>query len=132
MTVRESLEVILAAAADFLRVTCQENLIIVTMDGDLKRYTKLVNYNIRDLIEAIIANSRSDLARKREITRQEAVDQLVQTIPNTIDPDSWQDNGGNLGAIKEIMGVLVIQQTAENQDAVRKKLDNLRRANGLR
>jgi hypothetical protein len=132
MTVGECLKVILASSADSLRVTRQGNLIIITTEDELRRYTRLAGYNIRDLIETMIKNRRSDPAREAPLTHQEAVDRLMKALVDTIDPDSWRDNGGDIGSIEEIMGVLVIQQTAENQDAIRKMLDDLRKANGTR
>jgi beta-lactamase regulating signal transducer with metallopeptidase domain len=46
--------------------------------------------------------------------RKAAVDAVVRLVTQTIDPDSWRENGGSVGAIKELSGQLVVTQTPEN------------------
>ncbi len=63
-----------------------------------------------------------------EVTRQELVDTLIQRLQSTVDRESWTDNGGGLGSIKEVYGELVITQTANNQKRVKAVLSRLRDA----
>lgn len=60
---------------------------------------------------------------------QEAGEQLVEVIQNTIHPESWEQNGGN-GTIQLWMpnGHLIIRQTDENHQEIQNLLDQLRRA----
>jgi hypothetical protein len=51
-------------------------------------------------------------------TSTEAADQLVKLIEEVIDPNSWRDNGGQIGALKVLGGELIVSQTADNQAAV--------------
>src|SRR4051794_34962953 len=39
---------------------------------------------------------------------------MIHLITDTVASDTWRDNGGNLGAIREIGGQLVVSQTPEN------------------
>jgi hypothetical protein len=77
--------------------------------------------------------ARSALAAARaaggpvsNLTRQECVDSLVRLIEETVDPNAWRDNGGQVGAIWEVEGVLVVMQTTENHHLIVSLLRNLR------
>lgn len=54
-------------------------------------------------------------------------DQLIELVTETVDPDSWESNGGT-GRIHEINSVLVIAQTSRNLRSVHNLLDSLERA----
>lgn len=60
---------------------------------------------------------------------QEAGEQLVEVIQNTIHPESWEQNGGN-GTIQfwTPNGHLIIRQTDENHQKIQNLLEQLRRA----
>lgn len=58
-------------------------------------------------------------------TRQEKVDELVRLIETTVDANSWRDNGGQTGAIREFAGNLVISQTRRNQQRIALLLDGI-------
>lgn len=52
--------------------------------------------------------------------------QLIDLIQGTVDPDSWRDHGGAIGAIKEINGQLVITQNTAAHRKISGLLDKLR------
>ena len=56
---------------------------------------------------------------------QERVDALIKLIEETVDNDTWKDNGGATGAIREFGGNLVITQTAETHAKIRDLLAKL-------
>lgn len=60
---------------------------------------------------------------------EEAGEQLVEVIQNTIHPESWEQNGGN-GTIQfwSPNGHLIIRQTDENHQKIQNLLEQLRRA----
>lgn len=61
---------------------------------------------------------------------REMADQLIDTILQTIDPDSWYDNGGE-ARIEQFMGSkLIVWQTPENHEKIRKFLDEMRKQLG--
>ncbi|MBN2513697.1 MAG: hypothetical protein JXB18_12230 [Sedimentisphaerales bacterium] len=61
---------------------------------------------------------------------REMGDQLIDTILQTIDPDSWYDNGGE-ARIEQFMGTkLIVWQTPENHEKIRKFLDEMRKQLG--
>lgn len=90
--------------------------------------TEIIVYNVRDIIEAAIAVSDP----RDPLTHQEVVDQLAKTVTDLVDPESWRDNGGNVGAIRELMGLLIVTQTPENQKKVKDTLTALRAASRMR
>jgi hypothetical protein len=54
-------------------------------------------------------------ATRNSRTRDEQVETLVKLVMDSIDPESWVDNGGRYGSIRDLNGILVITQTAANQ-----------------
>jgi type II secretory pathway component GspD/PulD (secretin)/tetratricopeptide (TPR) repeat protein len=58
--------------------------------------------------------------------RRERVRSVVAMIQQTIDADSWRDNGGDTGAIMELNGVLVVTTTPRNHREITGLLSRLR------
>jgi general secretion pathway protein D len=65
------------------------------------------------------------------MTRQERVDAIVKLIQETVDPNSWRDNGGQVGAIKELSGQLIVTQTPDNQRSLINLLEQLRETRAI-
>ena len=63
-----------------------------------------------------------------EVVRRELVDTIIQRLETVVDRESWTDNGGSVGSIKEVDGELIITQTADNQKRVKVVLTGLRDA----
>jgi type II secretory pathway component GspD/PulD (secretin)/tetratricopeptide (TPR) repeat protein len=59
-------------------------------------------------------------------TRAQMVTEITQLIENTVARNSWIDNGGTVGSIREINGQLVITQTPSNLEKVSGLLKQLR------
>ena len=64
-------------------------------------------------------------------TRQELVEAITKLIQDTVASDSWKDNGGNIGSLRELNGQLIVTQTPENQRSLVKLLDQLREQRAL-
>ncbi|HEV8604362.1 MAG TPA: hypothetical protein VGQ99_03290 [Tepidisphaeraceae bacterium] len=62
-------------------------------------------------------------------------DELVQEIQNlikeTVDRESWIDNGGKFGSLKFLSGQLIVTQTPENQRQLVSLLDKLRETRAI-
>ncbi len=58
--------------------------------------------------------------------RDERIEELLELIRNTIEPDSWRENNGEVAAIEEMGGQLVITQTASAHEQVQDLLRKLR------
>lgn len=64
-------------------------------------------------------------------TRTELVDQIIQLIQDTIASDSWKDNGGAVGSLRELQGQLIVTQTPENQRQLVRLLEQLRETRAI-
>jgi hypothetical protein len=61
----------------------------------------------------------------RTVTRQQRVDELIKRIEEVVLPDTWKDNGGTVGQIREMDNRLIITQTPANQKLAKALLDQL-------
>ena len=101
-------------------------------------------YDISDLIwhkEDYLAPSQSDNAAGDQQNAQQVnpsgnptspdlVDSIVKLLEDTVAADTWKDNGGNIGSLRELSGQLVITQLPENQQKIQDVLDALRAHRG--
>jgi Flp pilus assembly secretin CpaC len=63
--------------------------------------------------------------------RSQLVTNLMDTIRSTVAPDSWRDNNGTIGSIRELNGQLIVNQTVDNQLAVYNLLQQLRETRAI-
>ena len=59
-------------------------------------------------------------------TRQDRVDSVIRLITETVAQDTWKDNGGMIGSIRELSGMMIVTQTAENHKLIASLLSQLR------
>jgi hypothetical protein len=64
-------------------------------------------------------------------SRKQRVEDVIQLIQETVDPESWRDNGGTIGSLREIGGALVVTQTAQNHDLLSRIFGQLRENAGV-
>jgi hypothetical protein len=92
-------------------------------------------FDVRDMIEPL--QTRVEFpARGERVTklgkkegaeqRAEVVKEILGTIEEIVAPDTWVDNGGTVGTIREERGQLVVRQTGQNMKAVGLLLEQLR------
>lgn len=60
--------------------------------------------------------------------REQAVEDLVGTIEDSVSRESWKDNGGPIGSIRSFAGVLVVTNSVEAQAGVERFLEALRQS----
>jgi hypothetical protein len=98
-------------------------------------------YDVLDVIEMIYHRSDKLVAIARNpapttapvhITVDEAIEYLTKMIEDFCDVDSWKDNGGSVGALREFNGWLVITQTPEAHAKIVQLLRFLRNGGDLR
>ena len=65
------------------------------------------------------------------ISREQLVENIRTLIMDTIARDSWVENSGTVGSLKELSGQLIVTQTAENHQALIDLLNQLREARTL-
>jgi general secretion pathway protein D len=72
------------------------------------------------------ANQIGQNGRNQGPTRQDLVDSITKLIEDTVSTDSWKDNGGSVGALRELEGQLIVTQTPENHRQLINLLEQLR------
>ena len=77
---------------------------------------------------AVVAAASED---RQGPARQELVDAIIKLIEDTVSSDSWKDNGGNVGSIRELGGQLIVTQTPENQRSLVRLLEQLRETRAI-
>lgn len=87
-------------------------------------------YDVRDLVDAIVAGDRPLPARAgpgegEERTRAEIEDELTLLIMESVLPESWRDNGGTTGSIRTLGGRFIITQSQEGHRQVEELLREL-------
>ncbi len=58
------------------------------------------------------------------------VEAICQLITDFVASDTWKTNGGIIGSISEMHGVLIVSQTSENQEKIAQLLEQFREAFG--
>ena len=64
-------------------------------------------------------------------TREELVESITKLIEDTVATDSWKDNGGSVGALRELQGQLIVTQTPENHRQLVNLLEQLRETRAI-
>lgn len=120
--------------------TVRDGIIIVGSPARLRgapRVTRI--YDVRDLIDEFWRESRLPTQATRpaptingtnvwnsELTYVQVAENFSQLIQDAIDPDSWRENGGNIGVIHALGGHLIITQTPTNHRKIVNLLRTLR------
>ena len=60
-------------------------------------------------------------------TREEAVENMIIALTSTIDPESWRDNGGAVGSVRELQGMLIVTNSERTQASIKAYIDQLRK-----
>jgi Flp pilus assembly secretin CpaC/tetratricopeptide (TPR) repeat protein len=139
--------------------TINDGIVQVASAETIRRHTTTLVYNITDLLQAVpdfgdvpvmdldkvLARTaareaslapldeerrvRPELTRQRD--REQRVSKIVQLMQDTISPDSWRDNGGDVGSIQEHNGSLIITTTPRNHQQISGLLGKLREVRSL-
>jgi len=93
-----------------------QGVINVSTVEDLKKNVVIQVYDVRDLLPRNAPPAE----------RQRRVNALIKFLSDRIDPASWKTRGGNLGAMRELQGQLIVTQTPKNHRAMVDLLQGLR------
>ena len=64
-------------------------------------------------------------------SRAERIAAITKLIQDTVASDSWKDNGGAVGSVRELSGQLIVTQTPENQRQLVNLLEQLRETRAI-
>jgi hypothetical protein len=95
-------------------INVEDGMIVVTSKDDFSKNVSVRVYDVHDMIGRPAADER-----------QRRADALVALIENQIEPASWKQRGGQVGAIREINGQLIVTQTPQNQQKLAKLLGDI-------
>jgi len=70
--------------------------------------------------------SGSNLPDAHDPTAAEVAEGICALLMQSISPDTWRDNGGMVGAVRELNGRLIVSQTADNHRRIEAVLAALR------
>ena len=123
----------------------RNGVVEVATHEDLRRFSDTRVYDVGDLLraprEAGAADAREGAGDHAKVRGDadgapvkppvfHAAKQVEQWIQATVDPDSWRDNGGAVGAVRvmegRFAGLLVIRQTVENHREIARLLSDVR------
>jgi|GEM_PF-286153 len=92
--------------------TLDRGMIIISTRDDLHRakHQHVMVYDVREIIDR--------LSGERDLDAHDATQTLMAVLRESIAADTWRDNGGTIGAIREIGGYFVINQTRDNHRAI--------------
>ena len=70
-------------------------------------------------------------AQSTTTSKKAMVREITKLIENTVDRNTWVDNGGTVGTIREISGQLVVSQTPAAQQKITSLLQQLRESRAI-
>jgi hypothetical protein len=117
----------------------EDGVVIFSTREELDSQSILRLYDVRDLVEADMAmrtdRKLSGGAATAPATEpasplerfSESMEQLKGAIQDSIDPESWRENGGTVGSIRDFNGQLIISQTPAAHEKIARLLAGLRR-----
>ena len=122
-----------------LAYTISDGAIVISTAEDIaQNHRQTIVYDIRDLLvdlSAVAAPAAGGAAVKEDAKAAKRNERMAQDISNlireTVDRESWTDNGGKTGQLKFLSGQLVITQTRENHQEIAGLLDKLRESRSI-
>ena len=121
VTLADALDKLLRAvpAGPRLGYTPEAGVVTVSTKAETDKVTYSRVYNMRDWYP------------RHGPDADRAYDALRTAVMESVDPESWKDNGGASGHLREFGGLLAVIQTWENHQKVRSLLTALRAGRGL-
>jgi hypothetical protein len=119
MPLGNALQLLLDMAAgrrDKLGVAVDDGVITISTGDDLAKNTLTRVYDVRDIV------SGADLPGGAD--REARVKALTRLLTGTVAPGTWRESGkdGAVGALRHLQGQLIITQTPENHEAIKRLL----------
>ncbi|HVT90213.1 MAG TPA: hypothetical protein VHD56_15280 [Tepidisphaeraceae bacterium] len=140
-----------------LGYTVDEGVITISTADDLAHSSPVINfYDVRDLLVTVedfnnppnfqiqatqtgrggggggnLFGGNLQQQNQNQNQRQQQVDLLIQTIEENVDRESWRDNGGSVGSLREYNSQLIVTQSPENHRQIVKLLEKLRETRAI-
>lgn len=144
-----------------LGYTVDDGVVTISTQENLGKNTVFQTYDIRDLVVQAPSfdtapdfdltaisqggssgggggggGSQQDLFQDSDeetagLGRGELIQQIMQLIRDTVDPDNWRTNGGLVSSMSELNGSLIVNTTSENHRKIISLLAQLRESRAL-
>lgn len=143
-TLGQALNVVFSLASHDVSIgsDVRNNIIFVTTTDALHRNGSRLSgrlYDVRDIVDQILRYRREHSSYPTTAPQpatsatfvpsseaEDAIEDITRTLEDHVSPDSWKDNGGSDGTIREFAGRLIITQTPENHRKIVSVLRALR------
>lgn len=126
VTLDKALRIVLDDVDQNLGFQEQGGIITISTRERLASKTVIQIYDIRPLVDAMAGR----VAPNETMTHADIIDSVIKLIEDIIDPDTWKDNGGSVGSIYAVPGLLVVQQTPSVQRKVQDLLEDIEGGQG--
>ncbi len=135
-----------------------DGILTIASEDQLRRNTVLQIYDIRDLLieipdydevpdidlQSVLQSNqggggggrspfRNDQQNDELDTRplDERIQDIIDIIETHVDPEGWEDNGGDTGSIQQLQGQMIISNTPKNHRAIAGLLSKLREVRAM-
>lgn len=98
---------------------------------DLSLDSILDNSSERDFNDRLFGEGDGEDYDRGRMGREDMIEKIREILTTTIDPRSWQMNGGDVGVIQELNGNLIITTTTRNHRDISNLLAKLREIRSL-
>jgi hypothetical protein len=96
---------------------------------EIPNFTEAPNFSIGDAHYPQSRPSKQPVSE--DDRRAERIKEITDLVKETVDADSWRENGGSVGSIRVLQGQLIVTQTQENQNALVTLLEQLRESRAV-
>lgn len=115
-----------------LGYTLDEGVITISTADDLASNVVTNVYDIRDLLVNVSGGPpRGQSPNAASTAKQQLIDEIIKLIQETVAHESWKDNGGKVGSIREMAGQLIVTQTPETQRSLGNLIAQLRETRAI-
>ena len=132
------LELVLADLSTNTKITyvIDDGVVVISTKDDLAKTPRIRLYYVGDIVSALrylcfpkepADNREPDYSGCMDMRNSDMATTLADTVKWSIDKDSWTPTG-TVGSLQVIGDDMVVTQTIENHEAVKKLLDEIRRS----
>lgn len=117
-------------------LSVQDGVIVISSPERIRQGPSAIRvYDVRDLIAGYVAAhpqrvapavSNDALSTLNTTAAEEGADVVARLIEDDVDTDSWKDNGGSVGTIREFNGLLIVSQSPSAHREISELLRKLR------
>lgn len=93
----------------------EDGIVVISTREQANRLVMTRTYDMRDIIAPIGTAGR-----------EKGIGRLIRFIRNSVDTETWKNEGGTFGRIAESHGRLIITQTWQSHEKIARWLDTLR------